>query len=46
MRRNNFEGVSESLVRRFAIQLLIALSYLREQNVVHCDMKPENILLC
>jgi dual specificity tyrosine-phosphorylation-regulated kinase 2/3/4 len=46
LRRNNFEGVSESLVRRFAIQLLIALSYLREQNVVHCDMKPENILLC
>jgi len=30
LRRNNFEGVSESLVRRFAIQLLIALSFLRE----------------
>jgi dual specificity tyrosine-phosphorylation-regulated kinase 2/3/4 len=30
LRRNNFEGVSESLVRRFAIQLLIALSFLKE----------------
>uniref|UniRef100_A0A0N5BBM5 Protein kinase domain-containing protein n=1 Tax=Strongyloides papillosus TaxID=174720 RepID=A0A0N5BBM5_STREA len=26
-------------------QILIALQYLHSQNVVHCDMKPENILL-
>jgi dual specificity tyrosine-phosphorylation-regulated kinase 2/3/4 len=42
---NNFQGVSESLVRRFAIQLLITLRFLRENQIVHCDMKPENILL-
>ena len=42
---NNFQGVSESLVRRFAIQLLITLRFLRENNIVHCDLKPENILL-
>lgn len=45
LKRNNFGGVSESLVRRFAIQLLITLSFLKERNIVHCDLKPENILL-
>ncbi len=42
---NNFQGVSEGLVRRFAIQILVTLHFLREKNIVHCDMKPENILL-
>lgn len=45
LKRNQMKGVSESLVRRFAIQLLITLSFLREKNIVHCDLKPENILL-
>ena len=37
--------MSEGLVRRFAIQLLVSLHYMKEHNIVHCDMKPENILL-
>ena len=45
LKRNNFAGVSESLVRRFAIQILITLSFLKERKIVHCDLKPENILL-
>lgn len=45
IKNNNFEGVSLSLIRRFAIQILQALKYLREENLVHCDLKPENILL-
>ena len=45
LKRNNFSGVSESLVRRFAIQLLITLAFLKEKSIVHCDLKPENILL-
>jgi dual specificity tyrosine-phosphorylation-regulated kinase 2/3/4 len=45
IKMNNFQGVSVNLVRRFAIQLLVALHYMKEHNIVHCDMKPENILL-
>lgn len=45
IKNNNFQGVTLSLIRRFAIQILQALKYLREQNVIHCDLKPENILL-
>jgi dual specificity tyrosine-phosphorylation-regulated kinase 2/3/4 len=45
IKMNNFQGVSVGLVRRFAIQLLVALHYMKEHNIVHCDMKPENILL-
>ena len=45
LKLNDFEGLSLSLIRRFAIQLLYALKYLRENEVIHCDLKPENILL-
>ena len=45
IKMNNFQGVSVGLVRRFAIQLLVGLHYMKEHNIVHCDMKPENILL-
>jgi len=45
IKANNFQGVSSSLVRRFAIQLLVAMHFMRENSIVHCDMKPENILL-
>ena len=45
IKMNNFQGVSESLVRRFAIQLLITLRFLKDNSIVHCDLKPENILL-
>merc|ERR1712057_12702 len=42
---NNFQGVSLGLIRRFAIQLLTALRFLRKQRIIHCDFKPENVLL-
>jgi len=45
LKLNDFEGVSESLIRRFAIQILYALNYLKSEMIVHWDLKPENIVL-
>ena len=45
IKNNNFQGVSLSLIRRFAIQMLQALKFLRDEDIIHCDLKPENILL-
>lgn len=33
------------MIRRFAIQLLYALKYLKMFQIIHCDLKPENIML-
>ena len=45
IKKNNFQGVSLGLIRRFGIQMLTALRFMRKQRVIHCDMKPENVLL-
>mmetsp|Transcript_55747 Transcript_55747/g.181009 ORF Transcript_55747/g.181009 Transcript_55747/m.181009 type:complete len:560 (+) Transcript_55747:1948-3627(+) len=45
IKNNNFQGVSLGLIRRFAIQLLAALRFLKKQHIIHCDLKPENVLL-
>jgi dual specificity tyrosine-phosphorylation-regulated kinase 2/3/4 len=45
LKSNQFHGLSASLVRRFASQLLTALELLSRLKVIHCDLKPENILL-
>lgn len=45
IKKNNFQGVSQSLIRRFAIQILQALKFQKDHDIVHCDLKPENILL-
>ena len=42
---NNFNGFDANLIRRFAIQLLYALKYLKMFQIIHCDLKPENIML-
>mgnify|MGYP003685684935 CR=1 FL=1 len=43
--RDRCRGLSISLVRFFAKQLLQALVLLRREGIMHCDLKPENILL-
>lgn len=38
-------GFSEVVVRHFAQQLATALEFLRSKNLVHRDLKPQNLLL-
>lgn len=45
LRRTNFAGLSMGLVRRFALQIAQALYFLGCVGVIHCDLKPENVLL-
>jgi dual specificity protein kinase YAK1 len=45
IRRNKFRGLSLSLVRVFVTHILEALTILKKSSIIHCDIKPENILL-
>ena len=45
LRQNHFRGLSLNLIRVFSKQILEAMSVLRKTDVIHCDIKPENILL-
>lgn len=40
IKNNNFKGISLGLIRRFAIQLLQSLKFLRGERIIHCDLKP------
>ena len=42
---HDFRGFSIKLIRRFAKQLLSSLVLLKAHKVIHCDLKPENVLL-
>lgn len=43
IKQNHFRGLSTNLIRVFMIQILDALSVLSQANIIHCDLKPENI---
>lgn len=45
LKNTDYQGVSLHLVRKFAQQILTALYFLAEIKVIHCDLKPENVLL-
>ncbi|KAH9956369.1 kinase-like domain-containing protein [Russula dissimulans] len=39
-------GLTEIVVRSFLRQLARALKFLRQRNLIHRDIKPQNLLLC
>ena len=41
----NFEGFTVDIIRRMTIQLLKCLKFLKENKIIHWDLKPENVLL-
>ncbi|XP_067129771.1 dual specificity tyrosine-phosphorylation-regulated kinase 4-like isoform X1 [Centruroides vittatus] len=45
IKKNNYQGFSLSLIRRFAYYLVQCLRLLYREKIIHCDLKPENILL-
>ena len=40
-----FQGLSQQLIRKLAVQILQALRLIDRYKIIHCDLKPENILL-
>jgi dual specificity protein kinase YAK1 len=45
LRQNKFKGLSLNLIRMIVKQCLEALVAIGDKNIVHCDLKPENIML-
>ena len=45
IKAHDFRGFSLKLIRRFTKQLLGTLALLHSHKVIHCDLKPENVLL-
>ena len=36
----------ETYIKFFATQIVIAIGYLHERDIIHCDIKLQNIMLC
>lgn len=45
IKAHDFRGFSLKLIRRFTKQMLSTLTLLNSKKVIHCDLKPENVLL-
>lgn len=45
IKAHDFKGFSLKLIRRFTKQMLGTLVLLSTKKVIHCDLKPENVLL-
>lgn len=40
IKKNNYQGFSLTLIRRFAQSLVQCLRLLQKENIIHCDLKP------
>ena len=45
IKAHDFRGFSLKLIRRFTKQMLASMVLLQAHKVIHCDLKPENVLL-
>ncbi|XP_060635546.2 dual specificity tyrosine-phosphorylation-regulated kinase 4 [Anolis sagrei] len=45
IKKNNFQGFTLGLIRRFTQCVLRCLQLLYTEKIIHCDLKPENILI-
>ncbi|ANB15644.1 serine/threonine protein kinase YAK1 [Sugiyamaella lignohabitans] len=43
---NGYKGLPLPLIRHFTHQILESLAFLDSKSIIHCDLKPENIMLC
>ena len=46
LKQNRFRGLGLLIVRSVLQQLLPTLDLLAQAGIIHCDLKPENLLLC
>ena len=42
---NKFRQMSFPMLQSFAKQLIRSIRFIHDQNIIHCDLKPENVLL-
>lgn len=40
IKKNNYQGFSLSLIRRFCNSIIKCLKLLYQENIIHCDLKP------
>ncbi|KNC77196.1 CMGC/DYRK/DYRK2 protein kinase [Sphaeroforma arctica JP610] len=45
IKANRFKGLSLKLIMKIGTQILSSLSLFDRLNIIHCDLKPENVLL-